>query len=119
MPLGPTGDPRPDKGPSLQARYDARRVVVLQRAFSTAMSRLRESVEWGFALVLRDWAFLDRKKNLKLFKQPIGKLFFVGALLANMKTCVTASHALDGYGNQIALKFGVSPPSLHDYLHRF
>ena len=51
----------------------------LQRAFSTAMSRLRESVEWGFALVLRDWAFLDRQKNLKLFKQPIGKLFFVGA----------------------------------------
>lgn len=90
-----------------------------QRAFSTAMSRLRETVEWGFALVLRDWAFLDRKKNLKLFKQPIGKLFYVGALLANIKTCLTASHALDGYGNQIALKFGVSPPSLHDYLHRF
>ena len=87
-----------------------------QQAFSTAMSRLRVSVEWGFALVLADWKYVDYKKNLKLLQQPIGKMYFVACILANMKTCVTASHALDGFGNLIAQKFRVSPPSLHDYL---
>jgi len=85
--------------------------------FCTEMSRVRTAVEWGFGLVLRDWAFLDFKKNLKLLLQPIAKLYFVGALLANMKTCITADHPLDGYGNLAALKFLVSPPSLHNYLH--
>ena len=85
--------------------------------FCTEMSRVRTSVEWGFGLIVRDWAFLDFKKNIKLLLQPIGKLFFVGALLMNMKTCMTADHPLDAFGNQIAAKFLVTPPSLHDYLH--
>lgn len=88
-----------------------------QQAFATEMSRLRESVEWGFALVIQDWTYIDYKKNLKLLMQPIGKMYFVAALLSNMKTCVTAQHAFDGYGNQIAFKFKVSPPSLHTYLY--
>ena len=30
-----------------------------QAAFSTAMSAVRTGVEWGFMLVVRDWAFVD------------------------------------------------------------
>ena len=92
-------------------------MTAAQRAFSTEMSRLRGSVEWGFSLVIADWTYVDYKKNLKLLQQPIGKMYFVACLLTNMKTCMTASHAFDGYGNEIALKFRVSPPSLHDYLY--
>lgn len=88
-----------------------------QQWFSTEMSRLRVSVEWGFNLVLADWKYVDYKKNLKLLSQPIGKMYYVACLLANMKTCVTAGHAFDGFGNLIAKKFQVCPPSLHDYLH--
>ena len=88
-----------------------------QQAFRTAMSSVRESVEWGFDLIVRDWAFVDYRKNLKIHKQPIGRLYFVAALLTNMKTCITAAHTFDYHGNQISQMFGVSPPSLHDYLY--
>uniref|UniRef100_A0A6U7DUP4 DDE Tnp4 domain-containing protein n=1 Tax=Haptolina brevifila TaxID=156173 RepID=A0A6U7DUP4_9EUKA len=88
-----------------------------QQAFSTDMSRVRETVEWGFELIVRDWAFVDFCKNLKIHKQPIGRLYFVAALLTNMKTCVMAAHTFDYFGNQISQAFGVSPPSLHNYLY--
>ena len=80
------------------------------------MSRVRESVEWGFSLILRDWSFLDFRKNLKIGKQPIGLLYFVGALMANVKTCMMAEMH-DCFGNEIAVKFRVHPPSVHEYLH--
>ena len=60
---------------------------------------------------------LRKQLGRRTLLQPIAKLYFVGALLANMKTCITADHPLDGYGNLAALKFLVSPPSLHNYLH--
>ena len=52
-----------------------------QAQFSTEMSGVRESVEWGFGLIIRDWAFLDFRKNIKIGKQPIALLYTVGALL--------------------------------------
>jgi len=87
-----------------------------QAAFSSSMSAVRIGVEWGFMLVCRDWAFVDYEKNLKIWKQPIAKLYHVAAIMTNVKTCVMAQEH-DPYGNLIANKFGVSPPSLHDYLH--
>ena len=53
---------------------------------------------------------------MRLLKQPIGKFYYVAYIMSNIKTCLTASHAFDGYGNQIALKFEVAPVTLHDYL---
>ena len=87
-----------------------------QRAFSKAMSSVREAVEWGFSLIVRDWAFVDYTKNLKIHKQPIAKLYFVAAIMTNVKTCMMAEEH-DPYGNLISNFFGVSPPSLHDYLY--
>lgn len=88
-----------------------------QQQFSTEMSAVRETVEWGFNLIVRNWAFVDYRRNLKIGKQPIGRLYFVAALLTNFKTIMTASHPFDTYGNQISQYFGVSPPNLHDYLY--
>ena len=79
-----------------------------QAAFSSSMSAVRIGVEWGFMLVCRDWAFVDYVKNLKIWKQPIAKLYHVAAILTNVKTCVMAQEH-DTYGNLIANKFGVSP----------
>lgn len=92
-------------------------MTAAQQAFSSQMSAVRIAVEWGFQEVLKDWGYLNYRANLKVFKQPIGTMYVVGALLTNMKMCVTASHPNDGYGSKTALKFQCSPPSLHDYLH--
>ena len=40
-----------------------------QQQFSTEMSRVREVVEWGFELIIRDWTYLDYRKNLQIHKQ--------------------------------------------------
>ena len=87
-----------------------------QAAFSSAMSSVRIGVEWGFMLVVRDWKFVDYESNLKIWQQPIGKLYHVAALMTNVKTCVLAAEH-DTHGNLVSNKFGVSPPSLHDYLY--
>jgi hypothetical protein len=87
-----------------------------EQRFCALMNSLRVTVEWGFGLVLRDWAFVDFSKNLKLGKQPLGRLYVAAALLTNVKTCLTAAHALDGYGNAIAQMFGVPPPTAEQYL---
>ena len=86
-----------------------------ERAWSTEMSRVRESVEWGFALILRDWAFLDFSKNQKVFLQPVQKMYVIGAIMTNIKTCLQAE--IDGYGNEMAEYFLISPPSLDEYLN--
>ena len=85
-----------------------------QLAFSTEMSSVRESVEWGFSLIIRDWAFLDFHKNQKVWKQPVAKMYVCGAVLTNIKTCMQAEQ--DGYGNEIAKFFGVHPPTLEEYV---
>lgn len=43
--------------------------------FNKAMSSVRESVEWGFKVIVSLWAFLDFKKDLK-----------VSFLVVNLKT---------------------------------
>ncbi|KAF0741162.1 hypothetical protein Ae201684P_002225 [Aphanomyces euteiches] len=58
-----------------------------QELFNKRMSRVRVSVEWCFGSVLSNWAFIDFKKNLKVFLQPIGKLYVVAVLLQNFLTC--------------------------------
>jgi len=80
-----------------------------QREFNKRMSRVRESVEWGFQKVISLFAFLDFKKNLKLHLQPVGKYYLVGALLANCHTCFN--------GSQVASFFEMDPPTLREYLH--
>ena len=84
-----------------------------QRAFSRAMSQVRETVEWSYHLVVTQWAYVDVKSRLKIKQQPVGRIYFVAALLQNMHTCL--------YGNQIFTYFGeafpaLTIPSLETYL---
>ena len=87
-----------------------------QARWTVRMNAIRETVEWGFMLVVRDWAFIDYKKNLRLGLQPISMMYIVAVLLTNVKSCMMAEK-YDGFGNEIANKFRVAPPSVHMYLY--
>lgn len=79
----------------------------LQEQFNGNMSKVCESVEWGFGKIVQYFAFLDFRKNLKILLQPIGKCYVIGALFANCHTCV--------YGSTTSL-FGAPPPGIEEYL---
>jgi hypothetical protein len=78
-----------------------------QQADNKHMSACRIAIEWAFGNVLNLWAFVDYKKNQKLFQQPVAKLYLCAALLTNFHTCL--------YGSQVAEHFNVSPPTLEEY----
>ena len=73
------------------------------------MSAVRICVEWGFGKVISNFAFMDFKKNLHIYLQPLGKMYFVAVLLTNCHTCL--------YGSQTGMYFNLAPPDLHVYLH--
>lgn len=74
------------------------------------MSKVHESVEWGFGKIVQYFAFLDFSKNLKILLQPIGKYYVIGALFANCHTCLYGSTTT---GTSL---FGVPPPGIEEYL---
>ena len=79
-----------------------------EEEFNTRMSSVRECVEWEFGKMLKIFAFLDFRKNLKVLLSPVAKYYLVGGLLNNCHTCL--------YGNQTSKFFQLEPPSLEDYL---
>ena len=79
-----------------------------QKAFNRNMSQVRVSVEWGFGKICQIFAYLDFKKNLKLFLQPVGKYYLVGTILINCHTCL--------YGSVTSSFFNLEPPPLEVYL---
>ena len=44
-----------------------------QEDFNKCTSAVRTSLEWGFGKICQYFAFLDFKKNMKIFLQPVGK----------------------------------------------
>jgi len=88
----------------------------LQAKFSSEMNSLRISVEWSFSLIVRDWSFMDHEKNLKVWKQRVAKMYYVSAIMTNVKTCMMADEH-DARGNLISTRFELEPPTLHVYLH--
>jgi len=79
-----------------------------QQEFNKDLSSLRVSVEYGFGRVTQQFAFLDFKKNQKIYLQPLKEQYFVSALLANCQLCMN--------GGQISNYFKCTPPSVEEYL---
>lgn len=79
-----------------------------QQQFNKKMSRVRESVEWGFGKIASIFAFLDFHKNLKLFLQPVAEYYKVGSILANVHTCY--------YGSEVSDFFALESPTAAAYL---
>jgi hypothetical protein len=76
---------------------------------NTALGRLRVTVEWAFGTVKNAWRSLSMASELKPHQMAVARLYRCAVLLTNVYTCL--------YGNAAADKFGVEPPSLHEYLH--
>jgi nuclease HARBI1 len=105
------GDPAyPLSETLLKPRHGAR-LSFNDKLFNYAMSRARQAVEWGFGLVIGQWAFVDFKKNQKIGLQQVGKMYLVTVLLSNIKNCIEP--------NLVSTYFGIGPPELEDYLNGY
>ena len=76
--------------------------------FNSIMSKLRPSVEWTLGKILSLFAFVDYKKNQKLFLQPVAKYYLVATLLTNCHTCLN--------GSVTSEYFNLLPPTLEEYM---
>lgn len=102
------GDPAYPLRPVLMAPYRGAVLSPEEQQFNTTMAKLRQAVEWGFQKVVVNFAFLDFKKNLKLYLQPIGVYYSVGVILTNIHTCL--------YSSQTSEYFGCPTPTVEEYL---
>ena len=80
-----------------------------QIAYNKSMASVRLAVEWAFKDISSNWAFLDFKKNLKLYLSPVGQWYKVCAILTNCLTCLRQH-------NETSLYFEMLPPRLEEYL---
>jgi nuclease HARBI1 len=92
---------RPFRGAAVASEAEAE--------FNTAMSSVRESVEWSFGAVTNLFQALSFSRKEKMMERPLAQSYQVATLLFNCRTCLRE-------GNQISSYFAVDPPQLQDYL---
>ena len=102
------GDPAYGLSRNILGPFRGAHLTQHEEDFNKCMSAVRTSVEWGFGKICQYFAFLDFKKNIKIFLQPVGKYYLVGSLLINCHTCL--------YGSLTSSFFQLDPPSLETYL---
>lgn len=79
-----------------------------QAEYNTIMSKVRETVEWGFKDIIQQFSYLDFKKEMMIFRSPIASYYFVACFFQNLRVCL--------YGNETSLYFGSLPMSIEEYL---
>lgn len=94
--------------PHIVSPFKGNNLDELQKNFNESMSKVRICIEWTFALVKTEFAFVDYKKNQKIYLQPIGKIFSVAVILTNCHTCF--------YGSETSIYFNCPPPKIEEYL---
>jgi nuclease HARBI1 len=102
------GDPAYPQSEYIFGGYRNPRAGSPEAQWNTEMSKVREVVEWGFANIVANWAFLNFKPAMMIFKSPVAKFYIVGAFLANLRTCF--------YGNQTMAYFDANALTLDEYL---
>jgi nuclease HARBI1 len=104
------GDPAYPRNPWMLRPYKGN-LQPQERAFNRSMSRVRETVEWGFAKVVANWGFVDFEKQQKILGSAcgVGQQYCVASLLTNCHTCL--------YGSQVSSYFNCSPPALEAYIN--
>ncbi|XP_037044424.1 uncharacterized protein LOC119080269 [Bradysia coprophila] len=85
------------------------RLTKKQQTVNKRMSRLRVSVEWGFAKIIQLFPFVDFKKKLRIRHEKVPDFYKVATILANCHTCL--------YGSQVCQYFEMEPPTLEEYLN--
>ena len=77
--------------------------------FNRKMASARVTVEHGFGRTQNLWMSNTMKQQIKMGLQPVGDLYRVAILLTNCYTCFR--------GNEDATRFGIRPPTIHQYLN--
>ena len=108
QPFALYGDPAYPLRPYLLCPFRGANISAQEQQFNSRMSSVRECVEWEFGKILKNFAFLDFRKNLKVLLSPMAKYYLVGGLLTNCHTCL--------YGSQTSKYFNLEPPLLEHYL---
>ncbi|KAF0697991.1 Aste57867_11373 [Aphanomyces stellatus] len=90
--------------------YKGNDVNELKKRFNSAMSKVRQAVEWSFGRMKTLWAYVTYKLQQKIMLQSVGKAICLAMLFTNCHCCYYR-------GNQISSYFNLTPPSLEDYLH--
>lgn len=103
------GDPAYPLRRNLITPFKGHELTSQRQICNKKMSRIRESVEWGFGKIIQQFAYLDFKKNLKIGLQQVGRYYLVGAILTNCHTCL--------YGSETSAYFACPPPTLEEYLN--
>ena len=85
-PLCLYGDPAYPFGVHLQAPLRNVETTLEMQEFNREMSRVRVSVELMFENITKYFSFVDFYTQMKLHLSPIGKIYFVAALLQNTYT---------------------------------
>ncbi|ETV89885.1 hypothetical protein H310_15275 [Aphanomyces invadans] len=80
-----------------------------EKEFNSSLSRVRQSVEWGFCRMKTQCAFVTYKMQQKIMLQSVGKVINLAMLFTNCQTCYNG-------GNQSSQFFQLNPPSLKEYL---
>ena len=80
-----------------------------QKEMNRRLSSVREAVEWGFSEVVKYFAFVDFKKQLKIQKTPVANLYKVAVFFTNLVTITRGGNTCSDY-------FNLAPPSMEEYL---
>ncbi|KAM7291846.1 hypothetical protein ISCGN_028417 [Ixodes scapularis] len=68
------GDPAYPLRRLLMRPYGGATLTQQRVLFNRGMSTVRQAVEWGFGKIISEFAFLDFKKNQKLYLQDVGRM---------------------------------------------
>jgi hypothetical protein len=96
------GDSAYPWGPYTKRSFKGR-MTRAQVNFCNQMNPTRQAVENGFGHLLSLWSFLNFHPALKLQQIPVGRLFWVAAILTNLHVieygdAISAQHSTTSYG---------------------
>ena len=103
------GDQAYPSGAHVIAQFKGNNLTIEQERVNAIMSKLRISVEWGFGIISRLFAFTEFGHNQKLGLQPVGVYFRVAPIFTNIHTCMNGGNIVSGF-------FHCEPPSVEKYL---
>ena len=106
-PLFVYGDPAYSVSKHVMAPFKGPAITPQQQTFNSAMSRVREPVEWAFKEMTSQFSFLDFSQIQKLLLSPCKLFYLVGALLCNAHTIL--------HYPEIPQFFDCPPPTLQEY----
>lgn len=95
--------------PWLQKAFPRLSATAEELLYNTAMSAVREAVEWSYKDLKQLWTSQDFRRGLKVRQAPIDLLYKAAALLWNFHVCMYP-------GGQTKSHFGVKPPTLAEYI---